>query len=291
MATCYRHPDRETGVSCSSCGRPICPDCMTPTPVGMRCPECSRQTTKVRTASAVRAMAGNAAPVTKALLVVNVLMYLAEIMAGDGGLNGFGAGNEVVKNLALLGQGLFVGDTALSGVAEGQYWRLITGGFLHASIIHIAFNMYLLWILGQMLEPAIGSVRFAAIYLTSLLAGSAGALLLEPNAITVGASGAVFGLMGAAFVELRARGIDPFQAGIGWLIVLNLVLGLFLNNISIGGHVGGLVGGALAGLALQAADRRRRPQAGLAGVAGLAVVSVALGIAFASQSGLGSPHF
>ena len=291
MATCYRHPDRETGVSCSSCGRPICPDCMTATPVGMRCPECSRQKTEVRTSASIRRAASAAAPVTKALLVVNVLMYLAEIMAGDGGLNGFGGNNEIVKHLALLGQGLFAGDSALSGVAEGQYWRLITGGFLHASIIHIAFNMYLLWILGQMLEPAIGSVRFAAVYFASLLAGSAGALLLEPNAITVGASGAVFGLMGAAFVELRARGIDPFQAGIGWLIVLNLVLGLFLNNISIGGHVGGLIGGALAGLALLEGDRRRQPALGLAGVVGIAVLSVVAGIALASQSGLGSPHF
>lgn len=291
MATCYRHPDRETGVSCSSCGRPICPDCMTPTPVGMRCPECANQTTTVRTAQSIRNAASSAAPVTRALLVVNVLMYLAEIMAGDGGLNGFGGNNEIVKHLALLGQGLFAGDAALSGVAEGQYWRLITGGFLHASIIHIAFNMYLLWILGRMLEPAIGSVRFAAVYFASLLAGSAGALLLEPNAITVGASGAVFGLMGAAFVELRARGIDPFQAGIGWLIVLNLVIGLFISNISIGGHVGGLIGGALAGLVLLEADRRRQPALGLAGVVGIAVVAAVAGIVLAPLSGLGSPHF
>lgn len=291
MDTCYRHPDRETGVSCSSCGRPICPDCMTPTPVGMRCPECSRQRTTVRTAQTLRRAGGEGTPVTKALIVSCVLVYLAQISTGSGGLNGAGSG-VVADYGALLGQGRFILDGVihLGGVAEGEWWRLITGGFLHASVFHILFNMYLLWILGRMLEPAIGSVRFASVYFASLLAGSFGALLLEPRGFTVGASGAVFGLMGFAFVELRARGVDPFRAGIGWLIVLNLGLGFVLNNVSVGGHVGGLIGGALAALAFGAADRRRQPTLGFLACALIAVVAVIAAIAVAGQAGLGTPR-
>jgi membrane associated rhomboid family serine protease len=290
MATCYRHPDRETGVSCSSCDRPICPDCMTPTPVGMRCPECARQRTKVRTAQTIQANGQNL-PVTKALIASCALVYLAEISTGSGGLNGAGSGT-IADYGALLGEGNFILDGVIhhGGVAAGEWWRLITGGFLHASIFHILFNMYLLWILGQMLEPAIGSKRFGAVYFASLLAGSFGALLLEPRSFTVGASGAIFGLMGFAFVELRARGIDPFRAGIGWLIVLNLILGFVLNNVSVGGHVGGLIGGALAGLAFRWADERRSPQLGYVACAVIAIASAAAAIAVAGQTGLGTPH-
>ena len=286
MATCYRHPNRETGVSCSSCGRPICPDCMTPTPVGMRCPECSQQKTTVRTAAQIRTRGGTSAmPVTMTLLVVNIAMYLLEIATGSGGLNG--ANGSLVRNLALIGN---LGPFSDIGVADGEYWRLITGGFLHASILHIAFNMYLLYILGQLLEPAIGSVRFGVIYAVSLLAGSFGALLLEPQAVTVGASGAIFGLMGAAFFEMRHRGMNPFESGIGFLILINLALGLFINNISVGGHVGGLVGGALAIIAFQYGDRMRQPALGYIGCAVIAIVAALAGVAVSDMTGLGSPH-
>ncbi len=289
MATCYRHPDRETGVSCSSCGRPICPDCMTATPVGMRCPECARQRTKVRTSQSIRRSGTSGIPVTLTLIGVNVVMYLLEIANGTGGLNG--ANGTLVSDLALLGHRDLGGITIPGlGVAEGEYWRLVTGAFLHASILHILFNMYLLYILGRLLEPAIGSVRFGVIYATSLLAGSFGSLLLEPQALTVGASGAIFGLMGAAFFEMRHRGMNPFEAGIGFLILINLALGLFLNNISIGGHLGGLVGGALAITVFQYGDRMRQPALGYAGCVVISVAAVAAAIAVASMSGLGSPH-
>jgi membrane associated rhomboid family serine protease len=291
MATCYRHPDRETGVSCSSCGRPICPDCMTPTPVGMRCPECAQQKTKVRNAAQIRARGGTAAiQVTMALIIANVVMYLLEIATGSGGLNG-GSGT-IVDNLALIGRGLSNDGGVLKeiGVYQDQYWRLVTGGFLHASIIHIGFNMYLLYILGQLLEPAIGSVRFAVIYAVSLFAGSFGALLLEPNTYTVGASGAIFGLMGAAFFEMRHRGMNPFEAGIGFLILINLVLGLFLNDISIGGHVGGLIGGALAITAFQYGDRLRQPMAGFLGCAVIGIVAIVASIAVSGEIHSWSPH-
>lgn len=279
MATCYRHPDRETGVACSSCERPICTDCMTPTPVGMRCPECAKQRTQVRTAAAVRTASGYAAPVTRALIAVNVVAYLGELATGSGGLSG--VGGSLVREGALLGVGIV--DGQLAGVDQGQYWRLVTGGFLHAGIIHIAFNMYILWFLGNLLEPALGSARFAALYVTALLAGAFGALLLEPNSFTVGASGAVFGLMGAAFLESRVRGMDALQGQLGMLILFNLGLSFVLNNISIGGHIGGLVGGALAALALQYGDRQRQPALGLAGCAAIAAVSVVAAIAVSGR--------
>ena len=245
MAVCYRHPGRETGVSCSNCERPICPDCMTATPVGMRCPECSRQKTQVRTMLNVYAQP----TVTYVLIGICALLFLGTQISNspvflDLGTVGFTAGPD--------GQPI--------GVAQGEYWRLITGGFLHDGILHIGFNMYILYWLGTMLEPALGHVRFAALYFASLLAGSFGAIVANPNALTVGASGAVFGLMSAAFIFQRARGIDPWRSGLGPVILLNLALPfIFTNlNISIGGHIGGLIGGAIAALAIERLGPLRR---------------------------------
>jgi len=239
MATCYRHPDRETGVSCSNCGRPICPDCMTPTPVGMRCPECSREKTQVRTMSTMYG-----APVlTYVLIGINVVLFLGSRSGGNG-----------YFDLVL----------AAGPVANGEIWRAFTGGFLHAQgtfgFLHIGFNMYLLWILGQMLEPSLGRLRFGAIYFTSLLTGAFGAILLSsPNSYTVGASGAVFGLMGAGVVFLHARGINPMESGLGPTILINLLFPFLFPglNVSIGGHIFGLAGGVLSGwLITRAAERR-----------------------------------
>ena len=268
--TCYRHPNRETGVSCSSCGRPICPDCMTPTPVGMRCPECARQRTQVRT---MRTMTGEPR-VTIAIIITCAVAFLA---SGAFGVGGAGAGNRLFDDFALNGPAVERGH---------EYWRLISGGFLHAGFLHILFNMYLLWVLGQMLEPTLGSRRFATVYFTALLCGSFGALAVEPLANTVGASGAVFGLMGAAAVELRARGINPFQTDIGLLIIFNLVLSFVLANISIGGHIGGLIGGALAALAIDAGERRRSRALGYALCAVLAIAAVAGAITVSGTGGI-----
>jgi membrane associated rhomboid family serine protease len=241
--TCYRHPDRETGVSCSSCGRPICPDCMTPTPVGMRCPECMRQQTKV-----VRGTGGGApgfaqAPATFVLIAINVIAYLIEIAGGSGGL-----GEQ---------SGKIVFDYALNGpaVAEGEWYRLLTSGFLHASLIHIGFNMLLLFLLGRLLEPALGTPRFVALYFASLLAGSLGALVLDPNALTLGASGAIFGLAGATFVIARGRGMDAIAAEIGFLIVFNLIFSFAAARVSVGAHIGGLIGGVVCALTIVAGER------------------------------------
>jgi membrane associated rhomboid family serine protease len=248
---------------------------MTATPVGMRCPECSRQRTKVRT---LRSMAAEPTA-TYVLIALNVILFVGEQVARGGAGN-----NAVIQALATLGVGLDDHGNPI-GVSQGEYWRLITGGFLHATgtqgILHIGFNMYLLWILGRMLEPVLGSVRFGVIYFTALLAGSFGALLVSPDAVTVGASGAVFGLMGAAALELHARGVNPFQTGIGGLIVINLIFSFTFSNISVGGHIGGLIGGALAALAFQQADVRRSRPVGFVACAALAAAAAAGGIAVA----------
>jgi membrane associated rhomboid family serine protease len=231
---------------------------MTPTSVGMRCPECASQRTQVHT---LRSM-GSDPRVTVAIIIACAVVFFA---SGTFTLTGAPAGNRLFRDLELFGPSI---------AADHEYWRLITGGFLHANVIHIGFNMYLLWILGQMLEPTLGSVRFAALYVTALLWGSFGALLVQPDVPTVGASGAVFGLMGAAAVELRSRGINPFQTSIGTLIILNLVLSFAISNISVGGHIGGLVGGVLVGLAFDVADRRRTRALGYAACVLLSAIAV-----------------
>jgi membrane associated rhomboid family serine protease len=240
--TCYRHPDRETRVSCSSCGRPICPDCMTPTPVGMRCPECARQRTKV-VRNPTGAPGFESAPATYVLIAINVIAYLIEIGSGAGGLNG--SGGSVTFDFGLFGP----------FVAEGEWYRLITSGFLHAGIIHLGFNMFLLFFLGRLLGPALGTPRFLVLYFASLLAGSFGALVVDPNALTIGASGAVFGLAGATFVIARGRGMDALAGEIGFLIVFNLIFSFIAPRISVGGHVGGLIGGIVCAAVIVAGEK------------------------------------
>jgi membrane associated rhomboid family serine protease len=263
MAVCYRHPNRETNVSCSNCGRPICPDCMTVTPVGMRCPECARQRTRVT--RGVPGLRAGAAPATYALIAINVAAFLAQLASGGGA--GFEAGGTVYEHAALYGP----------AVADGDWWRIVTAGFLHAGLVHLGFNMFALFILGTLLEPGIGTPRFLAVYFISLLAGSFGALLLSPDAVTVGASGAIFGLMSAAFIIARHRGIEQLAGQIGVFILINLAFTVGASHISIGGHLGGLVGGALAALLIVFAERRaRRPvELEVLGMLALAAISVA----------------
>jgi len=246
METCYRHPGRETGVSCSNCGRPICPDCMTSTPVGMRCPECARQRTKVKTMGSV-----SEPTLTYALIAINVIVALGTMFGGASATGGGGFSGSTL---------LIDGAVSRFGVDSGDYWRILTAGFLHTGFIHLLFNMFGLYILGGMLEPAMGRLRFGIVYFVSLLAGSFGALLLEPTAPTVGASGAVFGLMGAAVIVMRNRGINPMESGLGLWIGLNLLITFTIPNISIGGHIGGLLGGALAAYVMfDLRDRVRVP--------------------------------
>jgi membrane associated rhomboid family serine protease len=265
VATCYRHPERETKVSCSNCERPICPDCMTSTSVGMRCPECARQRTQVRNPTG---MAGRSdAPATYALIAVCVLAYLAELAGG--GASSFDGGGKLIRD----------GGVFAAAVADGEVYRIVTAGFLHAGLLHLGFNMFALYILGTLLEPAIGSARFVGIFAVSLIAGSCGALLLDPNELTVGASGGIFGLMAAAFLIARHRGLDQLASQVGLFVVINLVFTFSIPNISIGGHIGGLIGGALAALLVTTLERRRVPNAKL--IEGIGLVALC-GIAFAA---------
>src|SRR4051812_17145852 len=205
---------------------------MTPTPVGMRCPECSRQRTKVKTAATITR--GGEPMATYVLMGICIALGLGSYLSGGGvgGLDG------------QLGERFAVNAP---DVANGEVYRLVTSGFLHAGPFHLLVNMYSLFILGSLLEPLMGRLRFLLVYFAGLLAGSFGALLLSnPNALTRGASTAIFGLMGAALIVLRKRGIDPLQSGLPLWIGITLVLTFTISGLSIGGPLGGLIGGTLA---------------------------------------------
>lgn len=214
---------------------------MNPSPVGMRCPECAGQTTQVRRGAA--AFDSTATPVvTYILIAINALFFLADLATGSGGLGG---GGQMASDLGLFGP----------AVGNGEWYRLITSGFLHAGLVHIGFNMFALYILGPLLEPALGRARFTALYFASLFAGSLGVMLLSPNDLTVGASGAIFGLFAAAFVIARGRGLNDVASQLGFLLVINLVITFTIPNISVGAHLFGALGGAACALLIVAGDR------------------------------------
>lgn len=267
--TCYRHPDRETGVSCSECGRGLCPDCMRFAAVGIRCPEhageaegAKRVVQRVQTSTA-----RNVGWVAKTLVGVNVAIYLLQLAQGA---PMHGAGGAIFENGVLFGP----------FVAEGEWWRLLTAAFLHYGVIHLAMNMIALWLFGPALEGLLGAPRFLLLYVAAGLAGSAGALLMTPSAATVGASGAIYGLFGAILV-LERQGTYVFGGSVIPLLVINFAFTLFIPGISKGGHIGGFVGGALAILLLSRFGKKRVAYArkdllGYAGLAAIAVLSVAI---------------
>jgi membrane associated rhomboid family serine protease len=270
---CYRHPDRETGLSCSECGRPICYECMTAAPVGLRCPEHSGKAQGLqRVTRAVSTQAGRGvAVITMSLIGINVAVYLLELFAG-GQVDG--TGNQIFEKGALFGP----------LVLQGDWWRLITAAFLHYGPLHLALNMYSLYWVGSVLETVIGPWRFLGLYVAAGLTGSAGALIATPFAVTVGASGAIFGILGALYV-LERRGHIASGGQIAALIVLNLVLtfafsGFALGGhvtgltISLGGHVGGLIGGVIAMLLLL--QVRRSALLGAVALVGVAAIGVVL---------------
>jgi membrane associated rhomboid family serine protease len=269
---CYRHPDRETMVTCSECGRPICTECMFFAPVGIRCPDHSGQAQGAqRVSQGLRraSFEGTGAIVTKALVAINVGVYLLELAAG-GNING--TGNRIYLEGVLFGP----------LVAAGDWWRLFTSMFLHYGPIHLAFNMLALWWFGSAVEGVLGRGRYLLLYIVSGLAGSAGALLFSPESATVGASGALFGILGAALV-LERQGTHVFGGAALGIIVLNLVFTFAIPGISIGGHLGGLAGGVLGMLALSRFGRTHavygRP--GLAGLLGLLAVGlVSIAVAY-----------
>jgi membrane associated rhomboid family serine protease len=241
----------------------------------MRCPECARDRTRVKT---IRSSTG-APTVTQALIAINVIVFVAETATGTslGGASGLSPGTVFAKG-------------ALAGPYISQsheYWRLVTAGFLHDGVLHILFNMVFLYFMGQMLEPAIGRLNFAVVYFVSLLAGSFGALLFQPLGLTIGASGACFGVLGALIVVAHYRGLSIWQSGLGLTLIINLVFSLSVANISLGGHLGGVVGGAFCGwLIVNIGERRTMRTAALLGCALVGVISVGLAIAVAGSHGL-----
>lgn len=269
---CYRHPDRETGLSCSECGRPICADCANFGPVGIRCPDHASarprgpatriKPPQVRRAQGI-ALATGDAPITKALIAINVAVYLVTVLQS----------HSTTPTGSLVSRFVLYGPS----VDQGQWYRLVTAMFLHASILHIGFNMYVLWVIGTPVEQYLGKVRYLALYLVSGLAGSAGALLQSPITPVLGASGAIFGILGAMMIlEWQVTGRLAGQAAA--LVAINLGLSFVIPNISWGGHVGGLIGGMLIMLAYGhwggSRSRAQYGQLGLGGVLGLIVVAV-----------------
>ena len=250
---------------------------MTPAPVGQRCPEHSGQPQGVRrVAKGARRnpFEGTTALVTKGLIALNVLIYVITAVQGNG-INS--PGGSLFAKWVLYGP----------AVANGDWWRLITSAFLHANLIHIAFNMYFLWFVGSAVESALGRGRFIAVYLISGLAGSAGALVFTPTSPTVGVFGALFGLLGAALVLERQRSY-VLGGSAAALILINLILSFSLSNISVGGHIGGLIGGILCALVLSRFGRGHAAytRVGLWGVAGLCGVGLlSLAVAYLKVRG------
>ena len=236
IQTCYRHPDRRAGVSCQRCDRPICPACMSSASVGFHCPECTRAgKQKVYTA---RTLLTSRPLVTQILIGINVAVFL--VGAASGGRAGvlFDGNNDLLVNGGL---------NAFAIAHNGEWWRIVTSGFLHFGIIHLGFNMYALWILGNQLEAALGRWRYLACYAAALVAGALGALIVSPNALTAGASAAIYGLLGVAIAAQRSRGISIWDTGLGGVLLINLFITFGISNISIGGHLGGLAGGFVCG--------------------------------------------
>lgn len=231
---CTRHPDVVTGRHCTRCTRPACNDCLVQASVGSQCIDCVRRARPPLAERMRRRNAAQSTLATRALITANVAVFLWTL----GGGNGFGTG--IGERQVRIGLSrIFLQD--------GEMWRIVTSGFLHFGLLHLAMNMLLLWQLGTLLEPALGRGRFLLLYLAALTGGALGAILLSPDALTGGASGAVFGLMGAAAVALMHRGINPLRTGIGTTLILNLFITFTIPGISVGGHLGGVIAGAAAG--------------------------------------------
>ncbi|OFI36466.1 rhomboid family intramembrane serine protease [Arthrobacter sp. SW1] len=273
VPVCPRHPDRPSYVRCQRCGRPACPECQRAAAVGFQCVDCVNELS--RSTPAVRSVYGGTAVVdrpmaTFLLIGACVVLYVLQwIVPGD----------VIFQNFAFA-----------SAFADPQYghfepWRMLTAAFLHSQgfVLHIALNMYTLWIFGQALEPLLGRTRFLAIYLLSAIGGSVGYMLLTPVfpvIPVVGASGAIFGMFGAMLVIQRHRGGDTKQLWV--LIAINGAIGFMVSGIAWQAHLGGLVTGALSAAAVAYAPRG--PRRALYQAAGLAVVAVLLVLATALRT-------
>jgi membrane associated rhomboid family serine protease len=296
VPTCYRHSDRETYVRCQRCEKPICPDCMRDAAVGFQCPDCVKEGAKTtRQAQAAYGGRRSADPrVTTIVLVgLNAVVWLAILATGwmkstlvdrlallptgtcgsDGDRGSFypRAGTEALCNR--IGDGHW-----FPGVSEGAYWQLVTSMFAHVEVWHIGFNMLVLWFLGPQLEAVLGRARYLALYFVSGLAGSVCVYWFsDEGSSTLGASGAIFGLMGALLIVVYKIG-GNVQSIVGWLAI-NAVFTLLFPGVSWQGHLGGFLGGALVTALLVYAPKGRRTQLQVAGIAVIVVALTAATIA------------
>jgi membrane associated rhomboid family serine protease len=268
---CYNHPDREAYISCQRCERLICPECMREASVGFQCPSCIAQgakTVRQPTTLAGGTISGREGRVSLILIGVNVAAYVAQLATGD-------RSGDVYQNGALQA---YV-------TADGDYWRLITSAFLHGSVLHLLFNMYALYLFGPFVERALGTARFVIAYLTAAMAGSIAVYLLaSPTTVTIGASGAVFGLFGMALLLLLKAKQDVRTLLV--LLAINAVISVAGPNISWEGHLGGFVAGVALGAAFAYAPRDRRTLVQALVIGGLWIVMIA---AFVVRTGQLTP--
>lgn len=256
---CPRHPDRVSYVSCQRCGRPTCPDCQRSAAVGVQCVDCIRETSKA--APSRRTIFGGVPRTGRPVITITMMAICVVMFALD---------------LAIPKSFIFQNFAYAPFTTESEPWRMVTSAFLHSTnFMHIAFNMYALWILGNALEPAFGRARFLAIYLVSAFAGSVGVLLLTPvDTVVVGASGAVFGLFGALFVVQKKRGGDLRQILV--LLAINAAIGFIIPNIAWQAHLGGLIAGALCTVAVAYAPAKNRQLIQWGGIAAVALILIGL---------------
>lgn len=288
VPTCYRHPGRESHIRCQRCNRPICPDCMRDAAVGFQCPDCVAEGQK-STRSGRTAYGGlrptNAGITSMVLIGINAAVWFAIVVTGGGGSRLLEWLELRPNGLCQTPQGAFDvprdvcsgAGTWLPGVADGAYWQLLTSAFTHVQVLHIAFNMLALYVLGPQLEQVVGRARFLALYLLSALTGSALVYWASPQfQATIGASGAIFGLLGALLVfsvKLRA---NP-QSILVW-IGINFLFTITVSNVSWQGHLGGFVGGVLISGVLAYAPRGPRRTTyqvcGLVAIAALTALAI-----------------
>jgi membrane associated rhomboid family serine protease len=299
VPVCYRHPKRETYVRCTRCERSICPECMNEAAVGHQCPECvaeGRRTQRSARTMFGGSLAGQRGYVTITLIAINVIMLIISAASAKGqGLFGGGFGGLLGGSTPLTDwgsvqglQGMCVGACTgghaeffvPTGVANGEYYRLVTQMFLHYGPLHLLMNMWALWILGRQLEAALGPVRFATVYLAAGLGGGVAAYVFSPSSATAGASGAILGLFGALLVVMRRLGRDLSQVipSLVFIFLLSLAPG-----ISLAGHVGGFLTGGIVAAAIAYAPSKRRNLV-VGGTVAVLLIVMALVVVIQTQS-------
>lgn len=258
VPTCYRHPDRETYITCARCSRPICPDCMIDASVGFQCPDCVADA-QAQTRAPVTALGApmvRRATVTQVLIGINVVVFVLELVAG----------------LSSFSSQWGMSPTAVS--FGGEWWRLLTAAFLHGGLLHIGFNMYVLWVIGPQLESLLGHARYLILYLMAALGGSVASFIFGPfNTLSVGASGAIFGLMAALIVAGRRLRADVTQIVV--LLLINVVIGFLAPGVDWRAHLGGAVVGAAVAAVMAYAPAQSRvlwQSLGVLAILGLLVV-------------------